>query len=213
MNPIDENAQVGIELTTTGLRFTAKALIAIMELFLNREDKKEFYQDLKSKQGKQKLKNLFEKKENIGIESLENNLSKQELIQTQKELKSMGVDFSIQKVNKDEYSLFFAGQDREVIEKGMKNCISKYVKRQKIKEDKQENKNEISNENKQEINKDISKQNNNINQNVKKTKKENSKENKTKPTFSVATLQKQAKEKRELKKEEKVITRKPSRTR
>ena len=134
MTTIDDNVQVGLELTTTSLQLSAKLIIALMDLFLNQKYKKNSYQDLSNKQGKQKLKDLFEKKENMGIEPLEGNLSKEEIKNIQKELKSMGVDFSIQKVNKDEYSLFFAGKDREAIEKGMENSISKYAKRQKGKD-------------------------------------------------------------------------------
>ncbi|WFB92294.1 hypothetical protein NWE22_02015 [Streptococcus parasuis] len=43
----------------------------------------------------------------------------------------MGVDFSIRKVGKDNYSLFFAGKDIEAIEKGMENAIQKYAQREK----------------------------------------------------------------------------------
>ena len=35
MVSIDENVEVGIELTTTSIRLTAKVLVAIMDYFLN----------------------------------------------------------------------------------------------------------------------------------------------------------------------------------
>ena len=138
MANIDENAQVGIDLTVTSIKLTAKILISIMEYFLQREDKQNMYQDLDNKQGKQKLKDLFSKNQNSGIESLDSNISKTEIMNIQKELKDMGIDFSVRKIGKDDYSLFFASKDREEIKKGMKNAISKYnnkkVKTEKVKE-------------------------------------------------------------------------------
>lgn len=131
MNSVDENAKVGLELTTTSLRLTAKLLIGIMNLFLNKSDKKNYYQDLNTKKGQQKLKDLFDKGE---VQPLEENISKKEMTNFKKEFKKMGVDFSVTKVGKDEYSLFFAGKDRGTIEKGMENSINKYVKNQNKKE-------------------------------------------------------------------------------
>lgn len=130
MASIDENAQVGIELATSTLRLSGRAIIAIMDMFLEKDDRKEYYQDLNNKQGKQKIKDLFTKYENTGIQSLGDNLSSEERKFFEKELKAMGVDFSIRKVGKDEYSLFFAGKDIEAIEKGMENAISKYGQRE-----------------------------------------------------------------------------------
>lgn len=128
MVSIDDNAQVGIELATSTLRLTGKALIAIMDLFLKEDNRKDYYQDLKpdTKKGKQNVKDLFDKYENTEVQSLDNNISKEEVTNIQKELKSMGVDFSIKKIEKNNYSLFFAGKDIEAIEKGMKNAMEKY---------------------------------------------------------------------------------------
>lgn len=131
MASIDENVEVGLELTTSTLRLTGRAIVAIMDLFLEKDDRKDYYQDLNNKQGKQKLKDLFTKYENTGIQSLGENLSDEEKKFFEKELKSMGVDFSIRKVGKDNYSLFFAGKDIEAIEKGMENAIQKYAQREK----------------------------------------------------------------------------------
>ena len=131
MASIDENVEVGIELTTSTLRLTGRSIIAIMDLFLKKDDRKDYYQDLNNKQGKQKLKDLFTKYENTGVQSLGENLSDDEKKFFEKELKSMGVDFSIRKVGKDNYSLFFAGKDIEAIEKGMENAIQKYAQREK----------------------------------------------------------------------------------
>ncbi|MGX7197333.1 DUF3801 domain-containing protein [Enterococcus olivae] len=135
MANIDENVEVGIELTTTTIRLGAKVLIATMDYFLNLDKEEKVYQDLTTKQGKQKVKNLFEKNQNSGVEALGSNVSKNELTAFNKELKSMGVDFAPKKIGKDSYSLFFAGKDREAIEAGLRNAIEKYA----IKETKKQN--------------------------------------------------------------------------
>lgn len=129
MPNIDDNAKVGLELMITTGKFTAELLIAVMEHFLNEREKdkhKSAYQDLSTTQGKQKVRDLFEKHQNSGIETLENNLSKVEVKNIQKQLKSMGIDFSIHKIDKDQFSLFFAGKDREAIEKGISNAVEKF---------------------------------------------------------------------------------------
>lgn len=140
MVSIDDNVQVGLELTTSTLRLTGKTLIAIMDLFLQKDDKKNYYQNLKpeTKQGKQQVKELFEKYENTEVMALDKNVSREEIKNIQKELKSMGVDFSIRKIEKDNYSLFFAGKDIEAIEKGISNSVQKHniqlQRKQNIKE-------------------------------------------------------------------------------
>lgn len=133
MANIDENVEVGIELTTTTVRLGAKTLIAIMDYFLNLQGKEKHYQDLTTKQGQQKVKELFEKNQNSGVEALGSNVSKKEVSAITKELKSMGVDFSSKKIGKDNYSVFFAGKDREAVEAGLRNAIEKFaLKNQRI---------------------------------------------------------------------------------
>ena len=127
MVSIDENVEVGIELTTTSIRLTAKVLVAIMDYFLNLGTDEKKYQDLTTIQGKMKIQELFEKNQNSGVEALGSNVSKDEINAITKELKSMGVDFSPKKIGKDSYSLFFAGKDREAIETGLRNTIEKYA--------------------------------------------------------------------------------------
>ena len=127
MVSIDENVEVGIELTTTSIRLSAKVLVAIMDYFLNLGTDEKKYQDLTTKQGKMKIQELFEKNQNSGVEALGSNVSKDEINAITKELKSMGVDFSPKKIGKDSYSLFFAGKDREAIETGLRNTIEKYA--------------------------------------------------------------------------------------
>lgn len=137
MANIDQNAEVGLELTTTGLRLTGKVLIGIMNLFLNSDDKKDMYKKNDTKKGKQDIKNLLEKYDD-GIDTLPDNVSKEEINNIKKELNEMGIDFSIKKIGKDNYSLFFSGKDREAIEKGMENSVSKHLnkeaKKEKVKE-------------------------------------------------------------------------------
>lgn len=132
---IDDNVQVGLELSTSALRLSGRALIAIMDMFLDQDNRNNHYRDLKpeTKQGKQAVKELFAKYENTEVQALDGNLSKEEIKSIKKELKSMGVDFSIKKIEKDNYSLFFAGKDIEAIEKGMSNAINKHLnKRNKM---------------------------------------------------------------------------------
>lgn len=172
MASIDENVDVGLELTTSTLRLTGRAIIAIMDLFLEKDDRKDYYQDLNNKQGKQKLKDLFTKYENTGVQSLGENLSDEEKKFFEKELKSMGVDFSIRKVGKENYSLFFAGKDIEAIEKGMENAIQKYAQREKTVENLKDKLN-FKKANKDKV----------------VSKKEKKQEQKEKPKFKVNELQ------------------------
>lgn len=202
MAGIDENAQVGIELATSTLRLSGRAIIAIMDMFLEKDDRKEYYQDLNNKQGKQKIKDLFTKYENTGVQSLGDNLSSEERKFFEKELKTMGVDFSIRKVGKDEYSLFFAGKDIEAIEKGMENAISKYGQR----------------EQKIEKMKNMFKKTNTVNENdldesgKKKQKSKNNKKDK-KTRFTIPQLKQKNKElQKDRKKKEKVKNKKQNKS-
>ncbi|WP_429959923.1 hypothetical protein [Enterococcus sp. AZ196] len=77
-----------------------------------------------TKRGKQKIQDLVQKHKN-GVEALENNVSKDQVKAYSKELKKLGVDFSVQKVGKDNYSFFFATKDVGVIEKALKNVVEK----------------------------------------------------------------------------------------
>lgn len=129
MNTVDQNAQVAVEVIATGVRISTQMINGILDLFLQKKDKHNLYQDDTTIQGKQNLKNLFEKYQNGGIETLDENITRAEIDSYKKEFKKMGVDFSIKKNSKDDYSLFFAGKDRESIEKGMSNAIGKYTKR------------------------------------------------------------------------------------
>lgn len=141
MAHVDRNVEQGLELMFTGAKVSAKLIIAVMELALekmkNDKDKGKHFQSFKGKQGQQKLKELFEKYQGDNIESISRDLTKEEVDFIRKELKAMGVDFSIRKVDDDMYSLFFAGKDVNAIEKGMENAVHKFTKRE---QDKKKNK-------------------------------------------------------------------------
>lgn len=206
MASIDENVEVGLELTTSALRLTGRVLVAIMDLFLEEDDRKNYYQDLNNKQGKQKLKDLFTKYENTGVQSLGDNLSSEERKFFEKELKAMGVDFSIRKIGTDEYSLFFAGKDAEAIEKGMENAITKYAKR----EQKIEKMKDMFTRTNTVTEEEIDEESKTKDKSKGKTKDKN---NKQKTKFSVDQLQKKQKEmQKEKKKEQKVKTKKQNRS-
>lgn len=178
MNSVDENVEVGLELVATTFKLTGKSLIGIMDLFLQNKDKEKNnpYQDMKTRKGQQKIKDLFEKNDNTNVESLGNNISKDEYKFISKELKGMGVDFAVRKIGKDEYSMFFAGKDSGAIEKGIDNAVKKYSKRQENKNNKSKDK-----DNKQDKSKD----------NKQKIKSE---DKKTKPNFSVKQIKEKDKE-------------------
>lgn len=198
MVSIDDNVQVGLELTTSTMRLSAKAIIAIMDLFLEQDNRKDYYQDLKpnTKQGKQEVKDLFSKYENTEVHALDSNLSKEEIKNIEKELKSMGVDFSIRKIEKDNYSLFFAGKDMEAIEKGMFNAIEKRDIQQKRKTELKEKVSSIGKGKASE---------------TKQVTHEKAKENK--PSFSINDLQTKHIEKKQKEKEQtKVRNKVPNRS-
>lgn len=139
MANIDENVEVGVELAFSGFRLTARAVIAILNWFLDKDDREKYYQNInsreeKGKRGKQSTKELFEKYDNQEILPLKDNLEKEEMKFLSKELNKMGVDFSVHKVDNDNFSIFFAGKDIETIEKAMKNSVEKFTKREAKKE-------------------------------------------------------------------------------
>ncbi|EAD7020763.1 DUF3801 domain-containing protein, partial [Listeria monocytogenes] len=55
------------------------------------------------------------------VYALDENLTKEQLKDYQREFKKLGVDFSVTKNGKDSYSFFFAGQQANIIEKALKN--------------------------------------------------------------------------------------------
>ncbi|MGR5965441.1 DUF3801 domain-containing protein [Bacillus cereus] len=60
-----------------------------------------------------------------GIVALDENLTKQQLNDYQKELKKLGVDFSVVRNGKEDYSFFFSAAQANVIEKAFKNIVER----------------------------------------------------------------------------------------
>lgn len=124
----DELTHVGMEIVTEGTKLSGMVLLKILEsitkLFEREKDNRDFIINDNTKEGKQKIKDLV-KKHNEGVMSFDDNLTKEQLNDYQKEFKKLGVDFSVIKNEKDNYSLFFASKDANVIEKALKNIIEK----------------------------------------------------------------------------------------
>lgn len=188
MNSLDQNVEVGVELGISTARLSAKAIIAVMDWFLDKDDKKNHYQNLnnnKGKQGKQNVKDLFEKYSDEEILPLDDNLSKDEVQFLSDELKKMGVDFGVHKVEKDNFSVFFAGKDMETIEKGMENAIQKFSKREKITDKMKKMMSKFGKKAEEEVNQEIKKDGKN--EIGKEKKQEKIKKNTKKQAFSKPT--------------------------
>lgn len=129
MVSIDENTQVAMEIVSQGTKLTGELILKILRelnnAFENDKTKinKQFI-NTNEKSGKLKMKNLVDKHKE-GIDTLEDNLTKEQLKEYSKEFKKLGVDFSTVKVGKDSYSLFFSAKDSIVVEKALKNIIEK----------------------------------------------------------------------------------------
>lgn len=129
MVSIDENTQVAMEIVSQGTKLTGELILKILRelnnAFENDKTKinKQFI-NTNEKSGKLKMKNLVDKHKD-GIDTLEDNLTKEQLKEYSKEFKKLGVDFSTVKVGKDSYSLFFSAKDSIVVEKALKNIIEK----------------------------------------------------------------------------------------
>lgn len=125
---IDEQTKVAIEMIATGSKLTQELLIQIMKALLNQlegnKNAKDFVLENSSKEGKQSIRDLM-KKHKDGVVPLEENITKNQLKDYQKELKKMGVDFSVVKTDKDTYSFFFSAEQSAIIEKALKNISEK----------------------------------------------------------------------------------------
>lgn len=128
MVSVDEHTQVAMEIVSQGTKLSGELLLKVLKALndlLSSDDKqKDFILKDNSKEGKQKINDLINKHKN-GVVALDENITKQQLKDYQKEFKKLGVDFSVVKNQKDDYSFFFAGQQTNVIEKALKNVIEK----------------------------------------------------------------------------------------
>lgn len=115
-----------MEIVTQGTKLSNELILFILknaiDTLQNENSRDKVYLDKDTKEGRQKINSLIKKHKN-GIESLEGNLTKQQLNDYQKELKKLGVDFSVVKNGRDNYSFFFAAEQAGIIEKAMQNVL------------------------------------------------------------------------------------------
>ncbi|WP_309460472.1 hypothetical protein [Bacillus pseudomycoides] len=120
-----------MEVVAQSLKISEQTLLRLLEALSKLlEDKeqqpKDFIFDDKTKVGKQKISDLINKHEkNGGVIALDENLTKQQLNDYQKELKKLGVDFSVVRNGKEDYSFFFSAAQANVIEKALKNIVER----------------------------------------------------------------------------------------
>ncbi|MED3088872.1 DUF3801 domain-containing protein [Bacillus toyonensis] len=131
MVSVDEHTQVAIEVVAQSLKISEQTLLRLLEalsklLESKEQEPKDFIFDDKTKVGKQKISDLMKKHEKTGgIVALDENLTKQQLNDYQKELKKLGVDFSVVRNGKEDYSFFFSAAQANVIEKALKNIVER----------------------------------------------------------------------------------------
>ncbi|MBG9520645.1 MULTISPECIES: DUF3801 domain-containing protein [Bacillus cereus group] len=131
MVSVDEHTQVAIEVVAQSLKISEQTLLRILQalskLLEGKEQQpKDFILDDKTKVGKQKISDLLKKHEKTGgIVALDENLTKQQLNDYQKELKKLGVDFSVVRNGTEDYSFFFSAAQANVIEKAFKNIVER----------------------------------------------------------------------------------------
>ncbi|WP_144489334.1 DUF3801 domain-containing protein [Bacillus thuringiensis] len=133
MVSVDEHTQVAMEVVAQSLKISEQTLLRLLEalskLLEGKEQQpKDFIFDDKTKIGKQKISDLMKKHEKTGgIVALDENLTKQQLNDYQKELKKLGVDFSVVRNGKEDYSFFFSAAQANVIEKALKNIVERKI--------------------------------------------------------------------------------------
>lgn len=128
---IMEMVSQGARLTTSLINYVFTELADALE-----KDKNQVVMDNKTKEGRQSIKSLLNKHKE-GIKTLDDNLTKEQVKDYQKHLNKLGVDFSVVKNGRDDYSFFFAGSQAEVIEKGLRNVVelkSKVLSDEKVKD-------------------------------------------------------------------------------
>ncbi|WP_256869972.1 DUF3801 domain-containing protein [Bacillus sp. CDB3] len=129
MVSVDEHTQVAMEVVAQSLKISEQTLLQLLEalskLLEGKEQQpKDFIFDDKTKAGKQKISDLINKHEKTGgVVALDEILTKQQLNDYQKELKKLGVDFSVVRNDKEDYSFFFSAAQANMIEKALKNIV------------------------------------------------------------------------------------------
>lgn len=121
---VDEHTQNAIEIISEGAKLTEQTLLFVLKSLVNlledSNNKEQVFINDNTKEGKQKIKDLVKKHED-NVYALDQNLTKEQLKDYEKEFKKLGVDFSVTKNDDDSYSFFFAGQQANIIEKALKN--------------------------------------------------------------------------------------------
>ncbi|MBG0964060.1 DUF3801 domain-containing protein [Bacillus sp. SRB1LM] len=131
MVSVDEHTQVALEVVAQSLKISEQTLLRVLEalsklLESKEQQPKDFIFDDKTKVGKQKISDLIKKHEKTGgVVALDENLTKQQLKDYQKELKKLGVDFSVVRNGKEDYSFFFSAAQANIIEKALKNIVER----------------------------------------------------------------------------------------
>lgn len=123
---VDENTQKAIEIILEITKLSEQALLGVLrfvnESLENEKNKDNLFFSNETTAGKQKIQDLIKKHEN-NVFALDENLTKEQLKDYEKEFKKLGIDFSITKNSEDNYSFFFAGQQANLIEKALKNVV------------------------------------------------------------------------------------------
>ncbi|MED3804451.1 DUF3801 domain-containing protein [Lysinibacillus xylanilyticus] len=126
MVSVDEHTQASIEILSQGVKLSEQLILKVLgtliEMLGKNKEEQNFVIDNNTKEGKQKITDLLNKHKD-GVVALDENITKQQLNDYQKELKKMGVDFSVVKTGKDNYSFFFAAEQANIIEKALKNVL------------------------------------------------------------------------------------------
>lgn len=131
MVSVDEHTQVALEVVAQTLKISEQTLLRLLEALSKllegkEQEPKDFIFDDKTKVGKQKISDLIKKHEKSGgVVALDENLTKQQLKDYQKELKNLGVDFSVVRNGKEDYSFFFSAAQANIIEKALKNIVER----------------------------------------------------------------------------------------
>lgn len=128
MVSVDEHTRVAIEVVSQGTKLSGELLLKLLkklnEMLANDKEKENYVLKDNTKEGKQKINDLI-KKHKDGVNSLDDNLTKEQVKDYAKELKKVGIDFSVVKNGKDNYSFYFAGKDAAILEKGLKNIVER----------------------------------------------------------------------------------------
>lgn len=131
MVTVDENTRIAMEIVAQSFKLSEQTLLFVLQsltkLLENKENQSQDYiLDNNTKVGKQKISDLIKKHaQSGGVIALDENLTKQQLQDYQKELKKLGVDFSVVRNGKEDYSFFFSATQATVIEKALKNIVER----------------------------------------------------------------------------------------